>query len=113
MCVPLKVFGEMGVVGLDKDLRAALQKGPASPSPVADNWMGSRDSLQTRQRPKTTGGFSSQDFLNIPPSPGMGARRFVSTGSLRSGSRPGSGRSGAGSRMNVGKGLIGQGYSEV
>ncbi|XP_033640408.1 uncharacterized protein LOC117300735 [Asterias rubens] len=109
----VEVFGEMGVVGLDKDLRAALQKGPASPSPVADNWMGSRDSLQTRQRPKTTGGFSSQDFLNIPPSPGMGARRFVSTGSLRSGSRPGSGRSGAGSRMNVGKGLIGQGYSEV
>ncbi|XP_038052469.1 uncharacterized protein LOC119725181 [Patiria miniata] len=94
----VEVFGEMGVVGLDKDLRAALQKGPTAQTNSGWDRMGSTDTLRTRQRPKTMGGFGSQDFLDIPPSPGAGARRFASRESLRSG---GSG----GSRLSVGKGL--------
>ncbi|XP_022101493.1 uncharacterized protein LOC110985071 [Acanthaster planci] len=94
----VEVFGEMGVVGLDKDLRTALQKGPSGQTNVGWDRMGSTDTLRTRQRPKTTGGFGSRDFLDIPPSPGAGPGQFASRESLQS-------RGSGGSLLSVGRDL--------
>ena len=65
----------MGVVGMDKDLKAALNQGSnsmhqAQQQQPATHWMGSTDSM-ARPRPKTVGGIGSQDLLNIPPTPGV------------------------------------------
>ena len=74
----------MGVVGMDKDLKAALHQGASgmekNHQPVTTNWMGSTESM-VRPRPKTVGGIGSQDLLNIPPTPGVPAR-IPSEGSL-------------------------------
>ena len=77
----------MGVVGMDKDLKAALNQGSnsmhqAQQQQPATHWMGSTDSM-ARPRPKTVGGIGSQDLLNIPPTPGVNRpERVPSVGSL-------------------------------
>ncbi|XP_072175940.1 uncharacterized protein [Diadema setosum] len=84
----VEVFGEMGVVGLDKDLRAALQNQTTG----LEKWAGSVESINAlglnragleRMRPKTVGGIGSQDLLNIPgtPSPGMARKGDAALGS--------------------------------
>ena len=69
-----QVFGEMGVVGLDKDLRTALQNQATG----MEKWAGSAESVNLLSvnrpglgglRPKTQGGIGSQDLMNIPGTP--------------------------------------------
>lgn len=70
----------MGVVGLDKDLRAALQNQASG----HEKWAGSAESIHllsldragpNHLRPKTQGGIGSQDLLNIPGTPSPSLRR--------------------------------------
>ncbi|XP_072021333.1 uncharacterized protein [Amphiura filiformis] len=82
----VEVFGEMGVVGMDKDLKAALHQGASgmekNQQPVTTNWMGSAESIM-RPRPKTVGGIGSQDMLHIPATPGVNlGERIPSEASL-------------------------------
>ncbi|XP_041465232.1 uncharacterized protein LOC121415911 isoform X1 [Lytechinus variegatus] len=91
----VEVFGEMGVVGLDKDLRAALQNQTSG----LEKWAGSAESIHLlsldragidRTRPKTQGGIGSQDLLNIPGTPSPALRRkgeAFGAGSLGEGSK--------------------------
>ncbi|XP_030829615.1 uncharacterized protein LOC582863 isoform X1 [Strongylocentrotus purpuratus] len=91
----VEVFGEMGVVGLDKDLRAALQNQASG----HEKWAGSAESIHllsldragiNHLRPKTQGGIGSQDLLNIPGTPSPSLRRkgeAMGMGSLGGGSK--------------------------
>ncbi|XP_077989963.1 uncharacterized protein LOC144444426 [Glandiceps talaboti] len=56
----VEVFGEMGVAGMDKDMKTALQKGAQG----VENLMGSQYSLSKirNRRPKTSGGLGSSDI---------------------------------------------------
>ncbi|XP_071854026.1 uncharacterized protein [Apostichopus japonicus] len=66
----VEVFGEMGVSGIDKDLKTALQNESQVHSKLAES-----TERVDRLRPKTVGGIGSQDLLNIPGSatPSMAA----------------------------------------
>lgn len=59
----VEVFGEMGVSGIDKDLKTALQN-----ESHGHNKNLSESTERLTIRPKTVGGFNSQDLLNVPGS---------------------------------------------
>ncbi|KAJ8020621.1 hypothetical protein HOLleu_40259 [Holothuria leucospilota] len=74
----VEVFGEMGVSGIDKDLKAALQNQTQGLGKVAESKESIKVENNSKLRPKTVGGFGPKDFLDIPGSPSVSARNIPS-----------------------------------